>query len=613
MEEMTMDWTWIRPHAELVAMAKEPAYAALLAEYRKHVDFWEENFTESSENVTGWLHYYVCPVCSGKLHYDPLKPMEHVCPVCGHVAPNTPEILGAWQYCRRYDIEMTLSEAAVLYCIDGQQKDYDFIINVVDYYDTHYPEFDEHGKHAGRGRIMGQSLDEAVWAVYVMRALMMIGFDGCSEMGKRWYKNLFLPLSRLVVAQSNTIHNIPLWHEACSFCAGLFFGDEWLADRTYGGDLGLREQILRGFTDDGIWHENSTGYHYYSTTAATHACLFARAMGVENKYPDLFARVIKAYTAPLLLRFRSGEIPAFNDCSKEDCDQAVQFRLDQYIEAAHIFAGMPGAQAIADVIGEFDTKDQIGMLLYPVQVNPHGVKALGSVNLTHNKVATLRSEQLEVFCKYGNLGPSHAHADALEITIPPFSFDAGNPNYGSPLYRGWYTQTMAHNTFVVNETSQERNLKGESTLSADGQTFEMHIDGTYPGAFAKRNLHLAGNKLEDTLKVTCQEASTLDWMFHSDGDVTVAGGTEKAELPAKAEPYQYMTGVERLNAPSEVRFALNGKTLTVRFVSLPEGATVYLAQTPGNPSIHKRSTLMVRTHGTAAEVKAEYVVDDENK
>ena len=53
MEEMTMDWTWIRPHAELVAMAKEPAYAALLAEYRKHVDFWEENFTESSENVTG--------------------------------------------------------------------------------------------------------------------------------------------------------------------------------------------------------------------------------------------------------------------------------------------------------------------------------------------------------------------------------------------------------------------------------------------------------------------------------------------------------------------------------------------------------------------------------
>lgn len=82
-----MDWTWIRPHAELVAMAKEPAYAAQLAEYRKHVDFWEENFTESSENVTGWLHYYVCPVCSGKLHYDPLKPMEHVCPVCGHVAP----------------------------------------------------------------------------------------------------------------------------------------------------------------------------------------------------------------------------------------------------------------------------------------------------------------------------------------------------------------------------------------------------------------------------------------------------------------------------------------------------------------------------------------------
>ena len=601
-----MEWSWIRPRAEMVELAKEPAYAALLAQYREHVDYWEENFSESSANVTGWLHHYVCPECSGKLTYDPRKPLEHVCPVCGHVAPNTPEILAAWQYCRRYDIEMTLTEAAVLYCVYGEKKDYDFIVNAVNWYAEHYEEFDEHGKQAGRGRIMGQSLDEAVWAVYVMRALLMIGFDGHSEMGKRWYKKLFLPISRLVVAQSDTIHNIPLWHEACSFCAGLFFGDEWLANRTYGGDLGLRQQILRGFTDDGIWHENSTGYHFYSTTAATHACLFARYMGAEEKYPDLFARVIKAYTAPLLLRFRSGEIPAFNDCSKEDCDVAVKVRLDLYIEAAHIFAGMPGAQAIADVIGEFDTTGQIGMLLYPVQVTHRSARALSSVNLTHNKVAVLRNDQFEVFCKYGNLGPSHAHADALEISLPPFSFDTGNPNYGSPLYRGWYTQTMAHNTFVVNETSQERTARGVSTMSEDGQTFEMCIDGTYPGVSAKRDLHLAGDTLEDAMQVTCAEPSTIDWMFHSDGETFIAGGAEKAELPAKAEPYQYMTEVERLLAPSEVRFTLNGKTLTVRFVELPADAVVYIAKTHGNPAIHLRSTLMVRTHGDRMTVKVEY-------
>lgn len=604
-----MEWSWLRSRPALEQEAKKPAYASLLQKYRVHVDYWEENFSESPAAVTGWLHFYVCPHCSQKLIYDPRKPYEHVCPLCGKAAPNTPEILGAWQYCRRYDIEMTLQEAAVLYCVEHQQKDYDFILRVVDDYARHYQEFDEHGQHAGRGRIMGQSLDEAVWAIYVMRALMMIGFDGKSEMGQRWLKTLFLPLSRLVAAQSNTIHNIPLWHEACAFCTGLFFGDLWLADRTYGGDLGLEAQILRGFTDDGIWHENSTGYHFYSVTAATYACLFARSAGMQERYPAIFARVVKAYTAPLALRFRSGELPAFNDCSKEDSDHAIETRLDLYIEAARIFDNIPGAEAIADVVGEFDSSGNPAMLLFPVSAARKAPMRFPSVNLSHNHLAMLRNDSYEVFCKYGNLGPSHAHADALEISLPPFSFDPGNPNYGSPLYRGWYTQTMAHNTFAINGASQNRVAAGTGHLTPDGLGFDMEIKGTYPGVSARRTLQLTEQGLADEMQVSCGEECVIDWFFHSDGDFTAAGDVIPASLPVGDGPYSYMTDVRQLVDPSEVHFALGKRTLTVRFEALPEQATVFVAHTPGNPAIHSRTTLMVRCTAGGALFRVAYRMD----
>lgn len=603
-----MEWTWIRSRAQLQTLAAQSSYAKLLEELREHVDFWKAHFKDDPSQKTGWLHNYVCPTCGEKLLYNPQSDTEYLCPVCKEYVASTPLIKEAWIYLKRFEIENMLLEAAALYAVYGDPTDYDFVVRVVDFYAGHYAEFDEYGRYAGRGRIMGQSLDEAVWGVNVMRALMLIGFDGKSEQGRRFYKQLFLPMSRLVVAQSGAIHNIPLWHATCAFCAGIFFGDEWLVSHTLDGDLGLRNQILKGFTDDGIWYENSTGYHFYSAMASTNACLFARWTGRQDEFSELFARVIKAYTAVLRLRFRNGALPAFNDCNRDDSDHAIQNRLDLYTEAAHVFAGMPGAQAIADVVGQMEASPSLGTLLFETPQAAQAVQTSSSVHLAANCLATLRNESIEVFCKYGNLCRSHAHADSLEISIPPFSFDPGNPNYGSVLCSGFYRQTLAHSTFLIDGKSQSTIARGEATMSDDGRSITMEVKDAYPGVSARRTLLLDGCRITDTMQIECNAPHVIDWVFHSDGDAAYTGDITAATLPDQENGYAYLQNVRQASGDFRAAFVVGGKKLSLAFDALPKDASILLARSPGNPSSNLRHTTLVRAKNASFQLIATYEI-----
>lgn len=601
-----MAWSWIRPKEEMLALAKEAAYAEILREKRAHVDYWKENFSDTPTQRTGWRHNYVCPQCAGYLDYSPDKPQEHTCPDCGITVENTPKVLEAWVYMRRFEIVNTLPEAALLYTLYGDETDRAFITRVIDFYAEHYVEFEEYGVYAGRGRIMGQSLDEAVWAVNAMKALLMIGYDGKSEEGQRWYKRLFLPIARLTVAQSSMIHNIPLWHAACAFAAGTFFDDMWLVDRTLDGELGLRNQILKGFTADGVWYENTVGYHHYSLMASTNVCLFARYAGLDEKCADLYARVVQAYTALVDLRFRDGTLPAFNDSSRIDSDQGLRGRTDMYLEAARLFADMPGVEAIDAVAGEYDVYGTLGAFLYGVPAQTTTLPAPGSVNLPHNCLAMLRNEDLEVFCKYGNLTTSHAHPDALEVCFPPFACDPGNPGYGSPFHNGWYKQTLSHSTFVIDGKSQKPDAYGQGALSADGKAFTCQVDDAYEGVSAKRELSVRENVLTDRMSITCDKPRQIDWVFHSEGEAVFEGKMEESKLPETENGYGYLSSVRRVEGAFSAKFTFGNQVLSLQYTSLPEGAAIYLAKSPGNPATSLRDTVIVRTLAPQAVIEASF-------
>lgn len=606
-----MPWSWIRPGSELLALSKEPAYAEIIGAMRSNVAYWEEHFEDASDRTSGWAHNYVCPRCASHLVYDRDKPLEHVCPSCGNPVENTQDILEAWTYYRRQEIVTTLFDAAVLYRMEGNATHRDFILRVIDFYTDIYHEFDEHGTHAGRGRLMNQSLDEAVWGDFVLRALIVLEYDGKSPQGQRWLSKLFRPIARLVMAQSGIIHNIPLWHASFALGTGLFFGDDRLAEQAWKGELGARNQILRGFTEDGIWYENSTSYHYYSLEASTNVCLFGRYAGKVDE--EVFDRVINGYVAFLKLGFRGDSMPAFNDGWRSSGEMGIRGRLTMYMSAARLFDGIPGADKIAAAIAEFDTEGTLAEFLFGKTKVSGAREAYGSVNLPHNCMGMLRSDDLEVFVKYGNLHRSHAHPDALQICIPPFTGDMGTPGYGSPFHSGWFTRTLSHCTFVVDGVSQRMDARGTGILSADGTAFDMEISDAYEGVTAHRQLVLHGCVMEDTMRVSCEENRQVDWIYHGTGDFHFDGTAAPAELPGAEESYGYLTNVRRVKGLTTVHYTVDGKTLSLVFEALPIGAAIYVANSPDNPADNLRSTVIIRTTGKESIFKIRFTLQEANQ
>lgn len=602
-----MAWTWMRPGDELLALSKEPQYAGIVKDMTERVTYRMAHFDESAGQRSGWAHNYVCPQCGGVLLFELTQPQERRCSVCGAQAPDTRLIREAWMYFWRYTLAETLVDAAILYTMEPVEAYKEFILRVVQWYADHYHLFPEYGLYAGRGKVMGQSLDEAVWGLNLLKALLLVRFDGKSEQGQALHQQLFLPVARLVMAQTGMIHNIPLWHMAYAVSAGFFFDDATLLRQATRTPLGLVNQIMEGFTPDGIWFENATSYHYYALEAASNACLFARWAGHDE--PELFARVANAYIAFAKLRFRDDTLPSFNDCSRLGPDKGLRGMLSGYLRAARLFADQPEASALLGAVSRYDADGTVGGFLYGGMTAQGDPPVYGTVFMPHNRLGMLRSDEMEVFFKYGNLHRSHAHPDGLEICIPPFSLDLGTSGYGSPYHSGWYTQTLAHNTFLVDGESQRFDAKGEADLSADGARLSMSIGDAYPDVDAQRELRLDRNRLEDRLQVSCKETRTIDWVFHAAGKAQSDGRLIPAELGNTGNGYDYLTDVQRVDGGSTFTFVLQGQKLTLSFEAVPDGATLYLAASPDNPADQQRHTVLLRAHAADMTVKAVYTLE----
>jgi hypothetical protein len=564
---------------------------------RENAEWWKANFNDSADAVSGWWHNYYCPSCAAPLDFDRGRPGRYKCPACGTRAERTVELDEAWVYMYRLNLSDALIDAAVTYRVTGDGAFADFVKDTILWYADRYTQFDEHGTWAGRGKVQGQSLDEAVWGINLLRAFTICRFDPLSAEGRHMYREMFLPLARLVMAQSWGIHNIPLWHASFAAGAALVFDDKTLYRQSMGGDMGARRQVLEGFTADGIWYENSTGYHYYALEAATYLAAFIKESALEGEEAELMNRVRNGYLAFPRLGFRDGSLPCFNDSAKSM--KAVAERAAIYV-AARIFPESAGA--LFSVVGE--TQNSRARWLYG---NP-GEPCKGPDKTEHlpaNCLALLRAPGIEVFTKYGNIVASHAHPDALEICIPPFARDPGTTGYASPICRDWYRSTASHCTFTVDGKNQNSTAKGsaETHIDPDGySSIRMEINDAFEGVRAIRTLKVEGNVLEDELELSSDEGHTYDWFFHGAGSFNArgelfpgsSGSPGSSGLIDETENgYRYLKDGHIWNG-RRCSWELGGKRLELNLEEIPQVAVVYVFKTLDNPAVEIRHTIMVR-------------------
>ena len=596
--------------AFLSLIASDKAYyEPILAAAKKECKELISSFYDDKELIAGWGHNFVCADCGGNLIFDmSLKDprgKSFTCSVCKKEASGK-KLEEAWVFYMRHYSSMYLRSAAVC-AVLGDEEAKEFIQKYLDFYAENYVYYEIHGEHgSNNGRLLGQILDESVWASHVCFALYASRSLFSKEKMEYWYELLFKPLVKLTDVPSDGrvfIHNHMLWHKCAVGAIAVAFDKKELLLHALDDPSGVRQQLELGLTADGFWFECSTGYHYYAMRALGEFCaLFA------NEYPsdpinDIFA---KACLAPLKLSYDGKILPSLND-------GWYPLTVDAHAQLFHYaYAAKPSDElaSVKAAIQERNPKAFCDILALFLDA-PKRTECEATVHKEKPKLELLAATRLAVLrepvfavLKAGVIEEWHKHDDALSLILPPFSDDLGTCSYGHPLYEGFYARAVCHNTITVDQ-KQPREVLKTSITATDGGVCAS-VDGGWEGVLsAKRTLFGGVGALKDVTEIECDEERVIDWLFHTDGEVVVSPAPEKEIELEKAFGYEYLTDARSLTADTvTLKADKDGECLTLR--AKTAGMEIILARSPSNPTNTKRTTLILRVRAKSARFNVRY-------
>lgn len=181
----------------------------------------------------------------------------------------------------------------------------------------------------------------------------------------------------------------------------------------------------------------------------------------------------------------------------------------------------------------------------------------------------------------------HSHADQLGLVLyglgMPLAPDAGSVKYRLLEQEGWFKQTLAHNTMVVDGVSQERADAGQvnqfvGANGAQAQMASVANPDLYPGVGLTRTLMLNDDYLIDIFSADSADAHTYDWVYHNVGDFSTSDlDFQPVDAPlGETGGYEYLTDVQTAVSDEnwQGEWAITSNT-GVKINVLGEPATTY--------------------------------------
>ncbi len=305
--------------------------------------------------------------------------------------------------------------------------------------------------------------------------------------------------------------------------------------------------------DDGAWIEGSFGYHFFTIYGLVPLAEAARHCGI-----DLYsARFKSMFDGPMDLVMPDFRLPNFNDSGIVDLSEEAdlyevayaRWKDDRYLPLIE-HGGREGRLALL-----------YGVAQLPKETNAKA-QPTGSRNSPASGYAILSQgdgEQATWMClKYGAHGGGHGHFDKNHfilyskgnILFP----DAGTHAYGSPLHGGYDKFSLAHNTLVVDEETQQA-AKGKSLAfgSIHGVDYSITDAGDiYKGVrFVRTALMLSPTNILLVDQVTSEQEHTYDMVFHMTGKWKTGHSGEAWTTPKKAG-YPFITEPKIAPMPKQI-------------------------------------------------------------
>jgi len=402
--------------------------------------------------------------------------------------------------------------AGILWQISGEKKYAEFVKNMLLKYAKIYPKLPLHPvtKSYARGKLFWQQLNEAVWLVYTSIAYDCI-YNYLSEKERNTIeKQLLFPYADFLSIKNpkvfNRIHNHGVWAVAAVGMTGFATGNKELIKRAFDGigkargEAGFYVQINKLFSPQGYYTEGP----YYERYALTPYILFAQAVNNNEPEKHIFeyrdSVLQKAVRTTLQLTNQEGKFFPFNDAIKE-----MSLYTESMVNAVDIvYTQSPYNKELLSIVKQQNK----------VIVSGAGLKA--AIDLQNNKAKPFNRESLQindgnlgkqgaigilrtsdnknnitVLMKYASQGLGHGHFDRLSIMM----YNNGKeilPDYGAVRYvnilykeggrylpenKSWAKQTIAHNTIVIDSSSNfGGNYKIANKYHAKSIFFDAKID-----------------------------------------------------------------------------------------------------------------------------------------
>ncbi len=502
-----------------------------------------------------WTHWYNCKKDGARLR--PESPTKHVCPKCGEEYTGWPydAVYVSLRHRHWMSGVMTLGLA---YMLTEKPEYAEQTKSILLEFASFYEDLDIHDIHdkdnrprRSGARLMAQTLDEAVQLCPVAVGYDMVYDAECFSPGdhETIADHLLHPMVDTIMRHRAGKSNWQSWHNAAIACAGFVLRDREMVDTAindpkHGFLFQMRESVL----PSGMWYEGAPSYHWYALSAHLYLLEAAARAGIDVY--DIGA-VKGLFDAPLRQLFPDGTFPAVHDSGRSHISGARQ-----YYEVAY---KRYGDKMYATLLRPRDTEWGLIWGSGTVPEADGKVLPLGSSNEPAEGLAILRDKRNEtaLYLDYSPRYGGHIHPCRLNIILFAHDneriVDPGRLLYGNPMHSGWYRQTLAHNTVLVDETGQRHAPAELKAFAAAGDWSLVRAVCTraYDDVMLDRTLFMQGNVIVDLFQCTAKKPSKFDLPLHFRGRLEGLPPGEPRDQLADAPGYRVLMEVESLQKPLE--------------------------------------------------------------
>jgi len=519
-----------------------------------------------------WGHYYACPESGRQLVFSP--PNHNICPDTGQEFPGYPYDQVVYEM-RANALGSAALNLAIAFRLTGNRRYSLESANLLKAYADRYLSYPIHDNHGGvaptGARVFPQTLDESIWLINMAWAYDLLrGTDVLSAAERHHVEvDFLLPAAALNGRPASVTYNWQSWINAALAAVGYTLGEHKLIAQALDGPAGFRFQ-MREYVIDGLWIEGTWGYQFYALGALTQLAGMAQCNGTNLWAEE--PRLKALLDSPFRMVLPDGTLPPFNDSRVVSLyDQAPLYEYPFAVTHDAAFAAVltHGDHPRADAEGlpfggdvDHGGRANRNALLFGV---PHiastPMPAIKDSLFPHAGYARLHvatGDFTEVI-KFGPHGAGHGHFDKLGEVIYAYggmmSVDPGTQFYGVASHDTWDRSTVAHNTVVIDEHSQDK-ATGKLIHWQVGQGFavvEADAGPVYVGVSLRRKVIMTPRYVLELTTATSSDNGkhTFDWVYHNFGQQKLALATERWSGFAARDGYKHLTGNQTSRPPAD--------------------------------------------------------------